>query len=200
MKNYNKTVKSDGYIKNQNIRLRNMRIAISLKMSLVAVPLTMLLVFFSVLILSTPSPEKWERSQITYSDISREYFIRHRSSYMLNTTDEGRFILPLSTKEIEELTQQLEPGKQYSIVYTKNLFTKITKSLSYGDCEFISLDDSVFEWKSERKGLFIFIVVMLFLIIVGSILIYMFWCKKEREQILKIKSKIDERLSKKTKR
>ena len=200
MKNYRKLAKSDGYIKNQCMRIKQNRGYILLKISIVVFPLALFLAVATFGTLSTPSPEKWERSQITYSDISREYFIRHRSSYMLNTTDEGRFVLPLSTKEIEELTQQLEPGKQYSIVYTKNLFTKITKSLSYGDCEFISLDDSVFEWKSERKGLFIFIVVMLFLIIVGSTLIYMFWCKKEREQILKIKSKIDESLSKKMKR
>ena len=80
MKNYNKIAKSDGYIKNQNIRLRNTRVAILLKMSLVAVPLVTLLVFFSVLILSTPSPEKWEHSQITYSDISREYFIKRSST------------------------------------------------------------------------------------------------------------------------
>lgn len=198
MKNYNKIAKSDGYIKNQNIRLRNTRVAILLKMSLVAVPLVMLLVFFSVLILSTPSPEKWEHSQITYSDISREYFIK-RSSYFLNTTDNGKFILPLGTKDVEELTHQLEPGKQYSIVYTENVFTRITKSLSYGDCEFVSLDESVSEWESERKGLCIFIVVMLFLMIVGSTLIYIFWCKKEREQIVKIKSKIDERISKRMK-
>ena len=198
MKNYNKIAKSDGYIKNQNIRLRNTRVAILLKMSLVAVPLAMLLVFFSALILSTPSPEKWERSQITYSDISREYFIK-RSSYFLNTTDNGKFILPLGTKDVEELTHQLEPGKQYSIVYTENVFTRITKSLSYGDCEFVSLDESVSKWESERKGLCIFIVVMLFLMIVGSTLIYIFWCKKEREQIVKIKSKIDERISKRMK-
>ena len=198
MKNYNKIAKSDGYIKNQNIRLRNTRVAILLKMSLVAVPLAMLLVFFSALILSTPSPEKWERSQITYSDISREYFIK-RSSYFLNTTDNGKFILPLGTKDVEELTQQLEPGKQYSIVYTENIFTKITQSLSYGDREFVSLDESVSKWESERKGLCIFIVVMLFLMMVGSTLIYIFWCKKERKEIVKIKSKMDERISKRTK-
>lgn len=84
-------------------------------------------------------------------------------------------------------------------MYTENIFTKITKSLSYDDREFVSLDESVSEWKSERKGLCIFVVVMLFLIIVGSTLIYMFWCKKEREEIVKIKSKIDERISKRMK-
>lgn len=198
MKSYRKTIKSDGYIKNQNIRLRNMRVAISLKISLVVVPLAVLIVFFAGLILSTPSPEKWEQSQITYSDISREYFIR-RSSYFLNTTDEGKFVLPLGTTEIEELTQQLIPNEEYTIVYTENLFTRITKSLSYGDRKFVKLDESVAEWEKERKELGIFAGVIFFLMTAGSVLVYVFWCKKERKQIVKIKSKIDERLSKRTK-
>lgn len=196
MQNYRKTAKSDGYIKNQNIRLKDMRTAILLKISFVVVPLVLLLVFFTGLIFSTPSPEKWKHDQITFSGISREYFIK-RSLYFLNTTDDGQFILPLSTAKIEELTHQLTPNKQYTIVYTENSFTKITRSLSYGDCEFVKLDESVADWKKEREQLCIFTVIMLFFMAVGSALIYTLWCKKERQQIKKIKSKITDRLSKK---
>lgn len=165
-----------------------------MKISLAVVPLAMLLIVFAGLILSTPSPEKWQQKDVVFSDISGEHFTK-RSPYFLNTTDEGSFILPLSTKEIESLTQKLKSNAQYHIIYTENIFFKITKSLSYGDSELVLLDESVAEWESERRQLCIFTIVMMFLMIVGSVLIYILWCKKERQQIKKIKPKITDRLN-----
>lgn len=193
MKNYIKAAKSDGYIKNQRKRLKENRGYILLKISIVVVPLAMLLVLSIGIILSTPSPEKWDQKEITFLDISKErtFFsgIRRgsRTSYVLNTVQDGQFILPLSTKEFEGLTQQLIPDKQYTITYTENLFTKITKSLSYGGREFIKLEESVAKWEKEREALCVFAVIVLVLMTVGSILIYLFWCKKERQQMVKIK-------------
>lgn len=204
MKNYIKAAKSDGYIKNQRMRLKENRGYILLKISIIVVPLAMLLVLSIGIILSTPSPEKWDQKEITFLDISKErtFFsgIRRgsRTSYVLNTVQDGQFILPLSTKEFEGLTQQLIPDKQYTITYTENLFTKITKSLSYGGREFIKLEESVAKWEKEREALCVFAVIVLVLMTVGSILIYLFWCKKERQQMVKIKNKINERLYKKT--
>lgn len=194
MQNYRKSAKSDGYIKNQNIFLRKTRFTILLKSSLVVVPLAMMLIVFAGLILSTPSPEEWQQKDVVFSDISREHFMK-RSPYFLNTTDDGSFILPLSTKEIESLTQKLKPNQQYHIIYTENPFFKITKSLSSENGEFVKLDDSVAEWEKERKELYIFSVIIFVLMSVGSILIYNLWCKRERQQIKKIKSKITDRLN-----
>ena len=194
MQSYRKAVKSDGYIKNQNISLRKTKTTILLKISLVVVPLAMLLIVFAGLILSTPSPEKWQQKDVVFSDISREHFMK-RSPYFLNTTDEGSFILPVSTKEIESLTQQMKPNQQYHIIYTENLFFKITKSISSDNGEFVKLADSVAEWEKERKELCVFSVIIFVLMAIGSILIYTLWCKRERQQIKKIKSKITERLN-----
>ena len=194
MQNYRKSAKSDGYIKNQNISLRKTRFTILLKISFVVVPLAMMLIVFAGLILSTPSPEKWQQKDVVFSDISREHFMK-RSPYFLNTTDNGSFILPLSTKEIESLTQKLKTNQQYHIIYTENPFFKITKSLSSENGEFVKLDDSVAEWEKEIKELYIFSVIIFVLMSVGSILIYNLWCKRERQQIKKIKSKITDRLN-----
>ena len=194
MQSYRKAIKSDGYIKNKSISLRKTRTTIFLKIALVVVPLAMLLMFFAGLVLSTPSPEKWYHKDITFSDITREYVMKS-SPYFLNTTDEGSFILPLGTKEIESLTQQLTPNQQYHIIYTENPFFKITKSLSSQNSEFLKLDDSVAKWEKERKELYIFSVIIFVLMCVGSILIYNLWCKRERRQIKKIKSKITDRLN-----
>ena len=194
MQNYRKSAKSDGYIKNQNISLRKTRFTILLKISLVVVPLAMMLIVFAGLVLSTPSPEKWQQKDVVFSDISREHFVK-RSPYFLNTTDDGSFILPLSMKEIESLTQKLKPNQQYHIIYTENPFFKITKSLSSENGEFVKLDDSLAEWEKERKELYIFSVIIFVLMSVGSILIYNLWCKRERQQIKKIKSKITDRLN-----
>lgn len=199
MQNYRKSAKSDGYIKNQNISLRKTRFTILLKISLVVVPLAMMLIVFAGLILSTPSPEKWQQKDVVFSDISREHFMK-RSPYFLNTTNDGSFILPLSTKEIESLTQKLKPNQQYHIIYTENPFFKITKSLSSENGEFVKLDDSVAEWEKERTELYIFSVIIFVLMSVGSILIYNLWCKRERQQIKKIKSKITDRLNRNKKK
>ena len=64
MQNYRKAAKSDGYIKNQNISMRKTRTEIFLKIALVVVPLVLFLIFFAGLILSTPSPEKWQHNII----------------------------------------------------------------------------------------------------------------------------------------
>ena len=199
MQNYRKSAKSDGYIKNQNISLRKTRFTILLKISLVIVPLAMMLIVFAGLILSTPSPEKWQQKDVVFSDISREHFMK-RSPYFLNTTDDGSFILPLGTEETEALTQQLKPNGQYQIIYTENIFFRITQSLSSDSGEFIMLDKSVAKWEKERKELCVFSVIIFILMVVGSILIYNFWCKKERQQIKKIKSKITDRMNKNKKK
>jgi len=69
MQSYRKAAKSDGYIKNQNISMRKTRTVIFLKIALVVVPLVLFLIFYAGLILSTPSPEKWQQKDVTFSDI-----------------------------------------------------------------------------------------------------------------------------------
>ena len=195
MKNYEQIAKSDGYIKNQNIRLRNERVAILLKMSFVAVPLVLCIILFFMFI--NPGPEKWKHSQVTYADIASEYYFGSYSSFF-NTTDDGQFILPPRTNK-QELAQQLEPGKKYSIVYSETILSRIIESISYVDVEFVRLDESVDSWKKEARQLSIFTIVIVFLLIVAGVLIYIFGCKQERLQIKKIKSKIDARLDRKKK-
>ena len=188
--------KTDGYIKNQNMRLKEMRLNILLKISCVIVPMAILMAILWGIFSINPPPEKWEQKQITYSNISRERVAGRRSTYVLYTTDGDRYILGTGTEETELLSQQLIPNQQYSIIYCENIFTKITRSLSSPDNEFIDLDKSIAEWETDRQSFYIILVAMTFLMVVGSILIYFTWCKKERQQIQKIKIKISERLEK----
>jgi hypothetical protein len=187
--------KTDSYIKNQNMRLKEMRLNILLKILCVIVPLAILMAVPWGIMSINPSPEKWEQKQITYSNISRERVAR-RSTYVLYTTDGDRYILGTGTEETELLSQQLIPNQQYRIVYSENLFTKITQSLSSPDKEFIELEKSVAEWEHEQKTFQIVCVIMICLMLVGSVMCYAFWCKKERQEIKKIKAKISARLSK----
>lgn len=187
--------KTDGYIKNQNMRLKEMRLNILLKILCVIVPLAILMAVLWGIMSINPPPEKWEQKQITYSNISRER-IAGKGSYVLYTTDGDRYILGTGTEETELLSQQLIPNQQYRIVYSENLFTKITQSLSSPDKEFIELEKSVAEWEHEQKTFQIVCVIMICLMLVGSVMCYAFWCKKERQEIKKIKAKISARLSK----
>lgn len=74
MQNYRKWAKDDGYIKNQNISLKNTRIAILIKISAVVLPLAIWLVFYAGLVLSIPSPDKGQHKDIIYSDITSALF------------------------------------------------------------------------------------------------------------------------------
>ena len=127
--------KTDGYIKNQNMHLKKMRLNILLKISCVIVPMAILMAILWGIVSINPPPEKWESAQITFSSISRERTFR-RSFYILNTTNGTKYILGIGTDEIETLQKQLVPNRQYSIVYCENAFTRITKSLSSENEEF----------------------------------------------------------------
>jgi len=191
--------KTDGYIKNQSMRLKEMRLNILLKMSCVIVPMAILMAILWGIFSINPPPEKWESAQITFSSISRESLPKRRGTrgtYVLNTTDGDGYILGMGTDEMEVLKKQLVPNRQYSIVYCENAFTRITKSLSSDNEEFIELEKSISEWETDQQSFYIILVAMTFLMVVGSILIYFTWCKKECQQIQKIKIKISERLEK----
>ena len=189
--------KTDGYIKNQNMRLKEMRLIILLKISYIIVPMAILMAILCGLTSLNPPPEKWEQKQITYSNIARERALTSgRSNYVLYTKEGDRYILGIGTEEMELLSQQLIPDQQYSIVYYENIFNKITQSLSSSDKEFIELDESIAEWEHDQKISHIFCAVMICLMIIGSLISYAFWCRKECREIKKIKSKIATRLSK----
>ena len=188
--------KSDGYIKNQNMRLKEKQLLISLKILCIIIPLAIFIVVLWGMMSIKPPPEKWEQKQITYSNISRER-VAGRSTYVLYTTDGDRYILGTGTEETELLSQQLIPNQQYSIIYCENIFTKITRSLSSPDNEFIDLDKSIAEWEHDQKIFHIICAIMICLMLIGSVISYAFWCRKECQEIKKIKSKISTRLSKK---
>lgn len=184
--------RSDGYIKNQNLRLKELRRTILLKIACVILPLAILTaVLWGTLSINSP-PEKWEETQIAISDIVRER-MRRRSVYAVYTTDGDRYILGIGSEETKQLAQQLLPGQQYDIVYCKNMFNKIITSLSSPDREWISREESVVEWESERDTFRIVCAITVGAALVGSIAVYVFWCKKERREAEKIKSKIDAR-------
>lgn len=175
-----------------------MRFNILLKILCIIVPLAILTVVLWGLMSLTPPPEKWVQKQITFSNISRERIPFGKTrTYVLYTTDGDRYVLGGGTEEKERLSQQLIPQQQYSIVYCENLFTKVTKALSSSDNEFIDLDQSVAEWENDQKASYVFCAIMICLMLVGGTASYIFWCKKERQEIKKIKSKISTRLSKK---
>ena len=187
--------KSDGYIKNQTMRLKEKQLLISLKILCIIIPLAIFIVVLWGIMSINPPPEKWEQKQITYSNISRERIAR-RGTYVLYTTDGDRYILGTGTEETELLSQQLIPNQQYSIIYCENIFTKITQSLSSPDNEFIELDKSIAEWEHDQKIFHMICAIMICLMLIGSVISYAFWCKKERQEIKKIKAKISARLSK----
>lgn len=191
--------KADGYIKNQNRRLKEMRLRVLLKIACVLMPMAILTAVFGSIMSINPPPEKWEQKQITFLSISRETVSKRRSSYILNTTDGERYILAIGADEMEALSQQLIPYQEYTVIYCENIFTKITRSLSSSGNEWIQLEKSVSEWENDQRTFTIICVIMICFIFIGSAASYAFWCKKERREIKRIKSKIRTRRSRKQK-
>ena len=197
MKNQGKQ-KTDGYIKNQNMHLKEMRLNILLKISCIIVPLAILMAILWGIMSINPPPEKWEQKQITYLNISRERIaLRGTYAYVLYTTDGDRYILGVGTEEAKLLSQQLIPNQQYNIVYCETIFNTCTRSLSSPDNEFIELDKSIAEWEHDQKLFHMICAIMICLMLIGSVISYAFWCRKECQEIKKIKSKISTRLRKK---
>ena len=189
--------KNDGYIKNQNIKLNEARKIILIKIAVIIVPLVLLMVFSWFVFGGSTPPEKWSEKQISYETIARARVSRRSSPYVLKTAEGKQYVMGVETEEAELLSQKLVKGQQYKIVYYHTPSTMIICSLSSDGEEFISIDESIEYWENNQKSFYVIFVVSLVLMISGSIVSFLLWCREERLQIIKIKQKIAQREAKK---
>ncbi|MBR2445617.1 MAG: hypothetical protein IKB28_03005 [Clostridia bacterium] len=193
---------ADGYIKNQNMHLKELRLIIWTKVLLFIIPtLGLAAIMWSILAINPP-PDKWVQKQITYAGITEETNIlrkSHHTIYVLHTAEGEGYILSVGTDEMRALSQELQPNRQYTLTYCENFATRIILSLSYEDQDYISMDESLAAWKRDQRIGYIFTAIMLGVATVGSTMSYLFWCKKERQQLQTIRNKIQIRRNKKQK-
>lgn len=193
---------TDGYIKNQNMHIREIRLIIWTRVLLFIIPtLGLAAIIWSILAINSP-PDKWVQKQITYAGITEETNILRKgyhTIYVLHTAEGEGYVLPVGADEMKALSQELLPNRQYTLTYCENFATRIIKSLSYEEQDYISLDASLAAWERDQRIGNLFTAIMLGAATVGSTMSYLFWCKKERQQIQTIRNKIKIRRNKKQK-
>ena len=198
----------DGYIKNKNSELKEVRSGILLKCS----PTLLLTALFTLLWLfcmniSSP-PEEWKKDEIVFSHTEYErsvFFIikgNSEKSLILNTADSEKYILPTREISPEQLSKELVQGKKYTIVYSVvkgGLINNHIEAISDENNVYLDLSESEKAWYDNQKDLRVYAIVTvasgLFLLIITDRL----WCKKEHAQIKEIKAKIKKRNEKKEK-
>jgi hypothetical protein len=190
-------IKSDGYIKNQYIHLRNERITMFLKI-LVCYSLAVILLIVAAIKMTFPPPEQWECEQIVFSEISRTVTGpngRHRVQYDLVTSEGIQYTF--SHRYREQLEEKLVPNQTYNIVYSHNAILGFyLQAIGTEEETIIDVNNSIAAYHKEWRDWGISMLVTLFLCTVGSVFSYKFWCKKQRESILKIEAKIEKRMAK----
>lgn len=203
-------LKSDGYIKEQKIRLKAERKTILCKFFVISILFLIFIGIFS-LILTREPPDKWEHKKITFQKLSYEEgegfnplsrYSGSRKIWVMYGTDGSKYTIPrrhVKDKNMNAFAEKLSPNQQYEIVYSEDYYKNV-KAMYSDDEELISLDTSVDIWRSDRTSAYISILVLFVLMIICDTLGWIFWCKKQRVNIKKIKTKISARINKKIKK
>ena len=184
----------DGYIKNQLLAIRSLRIAMAWKYATTFLILIFLPVWLFGLAIDVP-PEEWIHTEIVYSHISFERIgLRRFQDHVLNTRDGAQFVIRPKDVSVDTLKEQLTPDQVYSLVYSATIAGgNQIEALSDGDTVYQHIDTSINDWNDQRQFLIRAIYVTLGAEALALILIDRLWCKKEYEQIRKHRANIQRR-------
>ena len=184
----------DGYIKNQRLAIRTLRITMAWKYATTFLILIFLPVWLFGLAIDVP-PEEWIHTEIVYSHISREMIgLRRFQDHVLNTRDGAQFVIRPKDVSVDTLKEQLTPDQVYSLVYSATIAGgNQIEALSDGDTVYQHIDTSINDWNDQRQFLIRAIYVTLGAEALALILIDRLWCKKEYEQIRKHRANIQRR-------
>ena len=188
----------DGYIKNQRLAIRALRIAIFWKYATTFLILIFIPLWLFGLAVDRP-PKEWVHTDIVYSRISYEQVgLRRFKDYVLIDGDGTRFVIKQKDVPVDLLEKQLVPGQVCSIVYSTTIAGgNQMEALSVGDMVFQHIDPSVSYWSDRRQFLIRAIYVTLAAEALALFLIDRLWCKKEYQQIKKHRANIHRRTAKK---
>ncbi len=184
----------DGYIKDKQLRIQSLRLAILAKYS-VTLLLLLFLLYPLVFFLLEPSPKAWKEKEISVSSIQRERLgLRRFREDVLVDADGGKYSLP------EGAEKQLTAGERYTIVYAEGLFVNDIVGVTQNGVTLLDKNTWVAAWEHDRSVALGFTVAVIVAEIAALILIDRLWCKKEHGKIQKLKQDIagrKERIAKK---
>ncbi len=191
----------DGYIKNQLLAIRSLRITMTWKYATTFLILIFLPVWLFGLAIDVP-PEEWIHTEVVYSHISYELIgLRRFQDHVLNTQDGAQFVISRKDVSVDLLEEQLISGQAYNIVYSTTIAGgNQMEALSAGDTIYQDLNASIGRWRDQRQWLIHALLVTLAVEAVALLLIDRLWCKKERKLIKKHRANIHRRQESKKER
>ena len=184
----------DGYIKNQLLAIRSLRITMAWKYATTFLILIFLPLWLFGLAVDRP-PKEWIHTEIVNSHISYEQVgLRRFMDHVLIDRDGTRFVIRKKDVSVDLLEEQLIPGQVCSIVYSTTIAGgNQLEALSAGDTVYQHIDTSVSYWNGQRRFLIRAIYVTLALEVLALILIDRLWCREEHRRIKILREKIARR-------
>lgn len=176
----------DGYIIERKGQIRRLRQTIRAKYGVTLLVVIFIFIWsFAIAVYQWQSPERWTHAEIVYSHLSREVDgVRRGLSCVLHSADGRKFVVR-DRDDFFKLSEELNPGKLYSLVYSKTITGSDTlEALSDGAEALIPLEKSITHWEAQRRQAVVSLYVTCGIEIVALILIDRLWCKKEYAQIL----------------
>lgn len=189
----------DGYIKNKVEAIKSVRKEIFWKYSITFLIVIFIPVWLFGLAVNQP-PEKWTHTEIVFSHISLEQrlfrprLIGKRYVHVLNTQDGRQFVIKSKYVDMDDLSNNLVPGKVYYLVFSNTIAGgDQIEALFDDEMVFQNLENSIALWESEQQEALIAIAVTLVIEIVALLLIDRLCCRKEHAEIQKLKDNIKRR-------
>ena len=184
----------DGYIKNKQHEISELRKCILYKYSIVLLIILFACIFAVSAIINQP-PEEWKEANIEFSHISHEKIgLRRGVRPIMHTQDGNQFVIQSKLVSPDFLSESILPGNAYSVVYSQapDGYNHL-EAISDSKMIYQSLDYSISQWKAEQDSRIISSIVSFLSAIVAVIIIDKLWCVREHEKIRKLKSDIQRR-------
>lgn len=190
----------DNYIEKKRAAIKQLQTNMMIKYSLCILLLLCIPVWASSMNVQA-APEKWVAAEIVCEELS--VYSEAKNPYAIILADDGhKYLVDPQLVSPDEALEKLEEGEACSVVYAPlgNSENRVVRGLETGEELILSAETSQQVWKSNRQRSFMFIGVVLLAAAVSALLINRIWCKKDREEIKRLKEEIAHRELKKAKR
>ena len=186
--------RKDGFLRELEQKYTCCKVWMALKSLVVALPflLIALLVFVLWMIwLPGSAPETWQTENVRYARIDyRKSYGRGTvsSRYVLVTTDGREYMVDKDAARA--LEEELAYGAVCEITLRELLWYHSVCGLSSGGRVYIDRDEMEARWYSDRIGYPRHVLLWLGLSAVAAGLGFAFWCRKDREELARIRKRI----------
>lgn len=187
--------RKDGFLRELEGKHAACKVWMAIKSLLVALPFLLIALFIFglwMLWLSEGPPDTWRTETVRYARMDRRLSLSSRGMtnyiYVLITTDGREFVV--HDRLASDLEEALTYGAVCEITHHKRLGSNTTCGLISGERVFIDLAEKEAQWYSDRVAFPRYVLIWLGLSVLAASLGYIFWCRKDREELARIRERI----------